>query len=318
VDVSRGDLIVAADAPPEVADQFQVRILWMAEEPMVPGRSYWMKVHAKEITATVMEIKHREDVNTGAHLAAKVLNLNEIAVATLVTSQPVVFEPYTTNRILGGFILIDRLTFATVGAGMVDFALRRASNIHWQALELGKLQRAMLKHQTPRCIWFTGLSGSGKSTVANMLEKRLHADGRHTYMLDGDNVRHGLNRDLGFSEADRVENLRRVGEVAKLMVDAGLIVLVSFISPFRADRQTARELFEPGEFIEVHVDTPLAECERRDVKGLYAKARRGELKNFTGIDSPYEPPVAAELVIDTSKDNPEACALQVLKLIEGR
>lgn len=318
VDVSRGDLIVAADAPPEVADQFQVRILWMAEEPMVPGRSYWMKVHAKEITATVMEIKHREDVNTGAHLAAKVLNLNEIAVATLVTSQPVVFEPYTTNRILGGFILIDRLTFATVGAGMVDFALRRASNIHWQALELGKFQRAMLKHQTPRCIWFTGLSGSGKSTVANMLEKRLHADGRHTYMLDGDNVRHGLNRDLGFSEADRVENLRRVGEVAKLMVDAGLIVLVSFISPFRADRQTARELFEPGEFIEVHVDTPLAECERRDVKGLYAKARRGELKNFTGIDSPYEPPVAAELVIDTSKDNPEACALQVLKLIEGR
>ena len=318
VDVSRGDLIVAADAPPEVADQFQVRILWMAEEPMVPGRSYWMKVHAKEITATVMEIKHREDVNTGAHLAAKVLNLNEIAVATLVTSQPVVFEPYTTNRILGGFILIDRLTFATVGAGMVDFALRRASNIHWQALELGKLQRAMLKHQTPRCIWFTGLSGSGKSTVANMLEKRLHADGRHTYMLDGDNVRHGLNRDLGFSEADRVENLRRVGEVAKLMVDAGLIVLVSFISPFRADRQTARELFEPGEFIEVHVETPLAECERRDVKGLYAKARRGELKNFTGIDSPYEPPVAAELVIDTSKDNPEACALQVLKLIEGR
>jgi len=318
VDVSRGDLIVAADAPPEVADQFQVRILWMAEEPMVPGRSYWMKVHAKEITATVMEIKHREDVNTGAHLAAKVLNLNEIAVATLVTSQPVVFEPYTTNRILGGFILIDRLTFATVGAGMVDFALRRASNIHWQALELGKLQRAMLKHQTPRCIWFTGLSGSGKSTVANMLEKRLHADGRHTYMLDGDNVRHGLNRDLGFSEADRVENLRRVGEVAKLMVDAGLIVLVSFISPFRTDRQTARELFEPGEFIEVHVDTPLAECERRDVKGLYAKARRGELKNFTGIDSPYEPPVAAELVIDTSKDSPEACALQVLKLIEGR
>ena len=318
VDVSRGDLIVAADAPPEVADQFQVRILWMAEEPMVPGRSYWMKVHAKEITATVMEIKHREDVNTGAHLAAKVLNLNEIAVATLVTSQPVVFEPYTTNRILGGFILIDRLTFATVGAGMVDFALRRASNIHWQALELGKLQRAMLKHQTPRCIWFTGLSGSGKSTVANMLEKRLHADGRHTYMLDGDNVRHGLNRDLGFSEADRVENLRRVGEVAKLMVDAGLIVLVSFISPFRADRQTARELFEPGEFIEVHVDTPLAECERLDVKGLYAKARRGELKNFTGIDSPYEPPVAAELVIDTSKDSPEACALQVLKLIEGR
>ena len=318
VDVSRGDMIVAVDAPPEVADQFQVKLLWMAEEVLVPGRSYLMKLHTKEVTATVMEIRYREDVNTGAHLAGKVLNLNEIAVVTLTTSQPVVFEPYTTNRTLGGFILIDRLSFATVGAGMIGFALRRSSNIHWQALEVGKAQRALQKHQTPRCIWFTGLSGSGKSTVANLLEKRLHADGRHTYLLDGDNIRHGLNRDLGFTEGDRVENLRRVGEVAKLMVDAGLVVLVSFISPFRAERRMARELFAAGEFIEIHVSTPLAECEKRDVKGLYAKARRGELKNFTGIDSPYELPDAAELVIDTSSQSPEECALAVLRLVEGR
>ena len=318
VDVSRGDMIVAVDAPPEVADQFQVKLLWMAEEVLVPGRSYLMKLHTKEVTATVMEIRYREDVNTGAHLAGKVLNLNEIAGVTRTTSQPVVFEPYTTNRTLGGFILIDRLSFATVGAGMIEFALRRSSNIHWQALEVGKAQRALQKHQTPRCIWFTGLSGSGKSTVANLLEKRLHADGRHTYLLDGDNIRHGLNRDLGYTEGDRVENLRRVGEVAKLMVDAGLVVLVSFISPFRAERRMARELFAAGEFIEIHVSTPLAECEKRDVKGLYAKARRGELKNFTGIDSPYELPDAAELVIDTSSQSPEECALAVLRLVEGR
>ncbi len=318
VDVSRGDLIVAADHPPEVADQFQVRLLWLSEEPLVPGRSYWLKAHTKEVSATVMEIKHREDVNTGVHLAAKVLNLNEIAVATLNTTHPVVFEPYTTNRTLGGFILIDKLTCATVGAGLIDFALRRSSNIHWQALEVGKSERATLKHQKPGCIWFTGLSGSGKSTVANMLEKRLHAEGRHTYMLDGDNIRHGLCRDLGFTDADRVENLRRVGEVARLMVDAGLIVLVSFISPFRAERQAARELFDQGEFLEVFVNTPLAECEKRDVKGLYAKARRGELKNFTGIDSPYEAPDDAEVTLDTSKKTPEACALEILSLIEGR
>jgi len=317
VDVSRGDLIVASDNPPEVADQFQVRLLWLSEEALVPGRPYLMKIHAKEVSATVMEIKHREDVNTGAHLAAKVLNLNEIAVATLSTSHPVPFEPYATNRSLGGFILIDRLTFATVGAGLVDFALRRSSNIHWQALEVGKEQRAAIKHQVPRCVWFTGLSGSGKSTVANLLEKRLHAAGRHTILLDGDNIRHGLNRDLGFSEADRVENLRRVSEVAKLMVDAGLIVLVSFISPYRSERRAARELFAPGEFVEVHVSTPMEECERRDVKGLYAKARRGELKNFTGIDSPYEAPENAEIVIDTSKEAPEECALQVMRHIGG-
>ena len=318
VDVSRGDLIVTTDHPPEVADQFQVKLLWLSEEPLVPGRSYWLKVHAKEVSATVMEIKHREDVNTGSHLAAKVLNLNEIAVVTISTTHPVAFEPYTVNRTLGGFVFIDKLSCATVGAGMIEFALRRSTNIHWQSLEVGKAQRALLKNQTPRCIWFTGLSGSGKSTVANQLEKRLHAEGKHTYMLDGDNVRHGLNRDLGFTDADRVENLRRVAEVAKLMVEAGLIVIVSFISPFRAERRAARDLFAPEEFVEIHVSTPIAECEKRDVKGLYAKARKGELKNFTGIDSPYEAPENAEMVIDTSTKSPEECALEVWRLIEGK
>ena len=318
VDVSRGDLIVTTDHPPEVADQFQVKLLWLSEEPLVPGRSYWLKVHAKEVSATVMEIKHREDVNTGSHLAAKVLNLNEIAVVTISTTHPVAFEPYTVNRTLGGFVFIDKLSCATVGAGMIEFALRRSTNIHWQSLEVGKAQRALLKNQTPRCIWFTGLSGSGKSTVANQLEKRLHAEGRHTYMLDGDNVRHGLNRDLGFTDADRVENLRRVAEVAKLMVEAGLIVIVSFISPFRAERRAARDLFGPEEFVEIYVSTPIAECEKRDVKGLYAKARKGELKNFTGIDSPYEAPENAEMVIDTSTKSPEECALEVWRLIEGK
>ena len=318
VDVSRGDLIVTTDHPPEVADQFQVKLLWLSEEPLVPGRSYWLKVHAKEVSATVMEIKHREDVNTGSHLAAKVLNLNEIAVVTISTTHPVAFEPYTVNRTLGGFVFIDKLSCATVGAGMIEFALRRSTNIHWQSLEVGKAQRALLKNQTPRCIWFTGLSGSGKSTVANQLEKRLHAEGKHTYMLDGDNVRHGLNRDLGFTDADRVENLRRVAEVAKLMVEAGLIVIVSFISPFRAERRAARDLFGPEEFVEIHGSTPIAECEKRDVKGLYAKARKGELKNFTGIDSPYEAPENAEMVIDTSTKSPEECALEVWRLIEGK
>ena len=318
VDVSRGDLIVTTDHPPEVADQFQVKLLWLSEEPLVPGRSYWLKVHAKEVSATVMEIKHREDINTGSHLAAKVLNLNEIAVVTISTTHPVAFEPYTVNRTLGGFVFIDKLSCATVGAGMIEFALRRSTNIHWQSLEVGKAQRALLKNQTPRCIWFTGLSGSGKSTVANQLEKKLHAEGRHTYMLDGDNVRHGLNRDLGFTDADRVENLRRVAEVAKLMVEAGLIVIVSFISPFRAERRAARDLFGPEEFVEIHVSTPIAECEKRDVKGLYAKARKGELKNFTGIDSPYETPENPEMVIDTTTKSPEECALEVWRLIEGK
>jgi bifunctional enzyme CysN/CysC len=301
VDVSRGDVIAAAADPPQAADQFEARIVWMGEHPLSPGRPYLLKLHAKEVTATVTSIKYREDVNSGAHLAAKSLALNEIAVVNLSTSEPVVFEPYSVNRALGGFILIDKLTFETVAAGMIEFALRRSANIHWQALDIDKAARAAAKHQRPRCIWFTGLSGSGKSTIANLLEKRLHAAGRHTYLLDGDNVRHGLNRDLGFTEADRVENIRRVAEVAKLMVDAGLVVIVSFISPYRAERRLARSLFAPGEFVEVFVDAPLEVCEKRDPKGLYAKARRGELRNFTGIDSAYEPPEAAEVCLETAK-----------------
>jgi bifunctional enzyme CysN/CysC len=316
VDVSRGDVLAASAIPPEAADQFEARLLWMAHHPMAPGRQYLMKIACKEVTVTVTDIKHREDINTGAHLAAKTLGLNEIATINLSTSAPVVFEPYRVNRTLGGFILIDKLTYETVGAGMVDFALRRASNIHWQALEISKVSRAAQKHQTPRCIWFTGLSGSGKSTIANLLEKRLHAEGRHTYLLDGDNVRHGLNRDLGFTEADRVENIRRVAEVAKLMVDAGLIVLVSFISPFRSERRMARSLFAEGEFMEVFVDAPIEECERRDVKGLYAKARAGQLKNFTGVDSPYEPPETPELHLMTAATPPEASAEAILKALD--
>ena len=307
VDASRGDVLVAADAPPEVADQFEAKLLWMSEHALAPGRQYLMKLACKEVTATITAIKFREDVNSGAQLAAKVLGLNEIAVVTLSTSAPLVFEPYATNQTLGGFILVDKLTFETVGAGMIEFALRRANNIHWQELELNKATRAAQKQQTPRCVWLTGLSGSGKSTLANLLEKRLFAEGKHTYVLDGDNVRHGLNRNLGFTEADRVENIRRVAEVARLMVDAGLIVVVSFISPFAADRAMARSLFAPDEFIEVFVDTPLEECERRDVKGLYAKARKGELKNFTGIDSPYEAPGQADVHLQTAKLSLDQC-----------
>jgi bifunctional enzyme CysN/CysC len=287
----------------------------MAEHAMTPGRQYLLKLACKEVSATVTAIKYREDVNTGAHLPAKTLELNGIATVNISTSAPLVFEPYGVNRTLGSFIVVDKLTFETVGAGMIDFALRRASNIHWQALELNKASRAAIKHQTPRCVWFTGLSGSGKSTLSSLLEKRLHAEGRHTYVLDGDNVRHGLSRDLGFTEADRVENIRRVAEVAKLMVDAGLIVLVSFISPFTSERRMARSLFEEGEFVEVFVDSPLDECERRDAKGLYAKARRGELKNFTGIDSPYEPPQAPEVHLHTDRESPEACVDAVLRAL---
>jgi bifunctional enzyme CysN/CysC len=307
VDASRGDVLVASANPPEVADQFEAKLLWMVEHPMSPGRQYLMKLACKEVTATVTAIKYREDVNTGAHLAATNLGLNEIATVNLSTSAPLVFEPYGVNRVLGGFILIDKLSFETVGAGMIDFALRRSSNIHWQALELNKEARAAQKHQTPRCVWFTGLSGSGKSTIANLLERRLHAEGKHTYLLDGDNVRHGLNRDLGFTEADRVENIRRVAEVARLMADAGLIVLVSFISPFISERRMARDLFAAGEFVEVYVDTPIEECERRDVKGLYAKARAGALKNFTGIDSPYEAPQAPEVHLEAGRLSTDAC-----------
>ena len=313
VDVSRGDVIVASEAPPEVADQFEARLLWMAEHPMVPGRPYLLKLHCKEVTATVTDIKYCEDIDSGAHLAAKSLALNEIAVVNLSLSQPVVFEPYGRNRILGSFILIDKLTFETVGAGMIAFALRRASNIHWQALEINQQVRAIMKQQAARCIWFTGLSGAGKSTIANLLEKRLHAEGKHTYILDGDNVRHGLNRDLGFTEVDRVENIRRIAEVAKLMVDAGLIVLVSFISPYRSERRLARSLFADGEFMEVYVDAPIEECEERDSKGLYAKARRGELKNFTGIDSEYQAPEAPEIHLLTATTDVEACTALILR-----
>jgi bifunctional enzyme CysN/CysC len=315
VDVSRGDVLAAADAPPQVADQFEAKLLWMSEHAMAPGRQYLMKHACKEVTATIADIKYREDVDSGAHLAAKSLSLNEIAVVTISTSAPLVFEPYAVNQSLGGFILIDKLTFDTVGAGMINFALRRASNIHWQALELNKTTRAAQKHQTPRCIWFTGLSGSGKSTIANALEQRLFAQGRHTYLLYGDNVRHGLNRNLGFTEVDRVENIRRVAEVARLMVDAGLIVLVSFISPFEAERRMARNLFGEGEFVEVFVDVPFDECARRDVKGLYAKALRGELKNFTGLDSPYEPPQTPEVHLLAAQHAIDQCVEQVLRAL---
>ena len=314
VDVARGDVIAARDDAPQVADQFEAKILWMSEHALVAGRPYLLKLHARETNASVTAIKYREDVETGAHLAAKTLALNEIGVVNLSTTLPLVFEPYAANRTMGGFILIDKLTFETVGAGMIDFALRRASNIHWQAIDLNKATRAATMGQQPRCIWFTGLSGSGKSTIANLLEKRLHAQGRHTYLLDGDNVRHGLNRDLGFTEADRVENIRRVAEVAKLMVDAGLVVVVSFISPFRAERRMARELFAPGEFVEVFVDAPLEVCEKRDPKGLYAKARRGELRNFTGIDSAYEPPESPEVHLLTAEVDAEDCVRRLMDL----
>jgi bifunctional enzyme CysN/CysC len=276
-----------------------------------------MKLACKEVTASVTSIKFLEDVNTGSHLAAKLLQLNDIARVTLSTSAPLVFEPYAHNPTLGGFVLIDKLSCETVGAGMIEFALRRASNIHWQTITVNQAARSQLKQQQPRCIWFTGLSGSGKSTLANLLEQRMHLDGRHTYVLDGDNLRHGLNRDLGFTEADRVENIRRVAQVARLMVDAGLIVLVSLISPYRADRAMARSLFAPGEFVEVFVDASLAICEERDVKGLYAKARRGELKNFTGIDSPYEAPLTPEVHLQVAELDAQECLMQLHSRIKA-
>ena len=317
VDASRGDVIAVADHPVEVADQFEGEILWMSEHPMLPGRSYAGQIHSKSANVSITNIKHRLDINSGARLAAKALGLNEIATVNISFDRPVPYTAYRDNHRLGAFILIDKLTHETVCAGVIHFALRRAVNVHWQALEVTKPARAGLKQQQPRCLWFTGLSGSGKSTVANMLEKRLHADGRHTYILDGDNVRHGLNRDLGFTEADRVENIRRIGEVAKLLVDAGLIVIVSFISPYRAERELARGLFESGEFVEIFVDTPLEECERRDVKGLYAKARRGELKNFTGIDSDYEAPEAPEIHLRTLETKPEVCVERIVEWLRS-
>lgn len=317
LDISRGDVIASAAQPAQVADQFAAHVLWMDANPLLPGRSYWLKIGARTVTASVTEIKHKVDVNTQAQLAARRLELNEVAWCNLGLDQPIAFEAYRDNRELGSFVLIDRQTNATVAAGTLDFALRRAENIHWQPVDVDKAARARAKRQTPRCVWFTGLSGSGKSTIANLVDKQLHALGHHTFILDGDNVRHGLNKDLGFTDADRVENIRRVAEVAKLMTDAGLIVLVSFISPFRAERQLARELFGPGEFVEAFVDTPLEEAERRDVKGLYAKARAGKIPNFTGIDSPYEAPDAPELHLATLEDDPQALAQRVVDFLRG-
>jgi bifunctional enzyme CysN/CysC len=318
IDISRGDLIVAADAPSPVAGQFEATVVWMDDEPLPPGRAYLLKIGARTVGASVTEIKHRVNVNTLEHTAAKRLELNEIGVCNISLDQAVPFEAYADNRELGGFILIDRISNRTVGAGMLNFALRRADNIHWQHTDVTKQSRAALKGQRGQVVWLTGLSGAGKSTIANLVEKRLHALGRHTYLLDGDNVRHGLNKNLGFTEEDRVENIRRVAEVAKLMVDAGLIVLTAFISPFRAERRMAREILEGGEFIEVFVDTPLAVAEQRDVKGLYAKARAGQLKNFTGIDSPYEAPEAPELRIDTTTMSPVEAAERIVEWLEGR
>ena len=313
VDISRGDAIVTVDAPASVADQFEANLVWMSDEALVPGRQYLMKIGAKTVTMTIAPPKYKVNVNTLEHLAAKTLELNEIGVCNLSLDQAVAFDPYTENRDMGSFIIIDRASNTTVAAGMLHFALRRSQNIHWQAIEVNKAAHAKLKGQRPAVVWFTGLSGAGKSTIANFVEKRLHALGRHTYLLDGDNVRHGLNKDLGFTEADRVENIRRVAEVSKLMLDAGLITLVSFISPFRTERDMARSLMQEGEFCEVFVDTPLGVAEERDPKGLYKKARRGDLKNFTGIDSPYEAPQNPELRIDTTSLSPEDAAERIVE-----
>ncbi len=315
VDCSRGCVIAQADAPPQVADQFEATIVWMADEALLPGRAYWLKLGTQTVSATVQEPKYQVNVNTMQQLAAKTLELNAIGVAELTTDRGLIFAPYAEDRALGGFILIDKLTNATVAAGMIHFALRRSQNVHWQALEIGREQLADLKNQKPAVLWFTGLSGAGKSTIANIVAARLHRMNRHTFLLDGDNVRHGLNKDLGFTAADRVENIRRVGEVAKLMADAGLIVITAFISPFRAERQMVRDMLPPGEFIEVFIDTPLADAEARDVKGLYKQARSGKLKNFTGIDSPYEAPDAAEIRIDTTRMTPDEAAELIVKAL---
>ena len=312
VDAGRGHVLAAVQAPLAHSDQVVADVLWFDEAPLLPGRRYQLKLATRTVGARISELKHRHDPESLQPLAAKRLGFNEIGEIALSLDVPVAYVPYAENAALGGFILVDPLTRATVGAGMIRHGLRRADNIHWQALDVDRKARAALKGQHPRCVWFTGLSGAGKSTIANLVERGLLARGLHTYLLDGDNVRHGLNRDLGFTDEDRVENLRRVAEVAKLMTDAGLVVLVSFISPFRAERAAARALFDDGDFIEVFVDTPLAEAERRDVKGLYAKARRGELPNFTGIDSPYETPDYAELVLDTATESSEALAERVI------
>jgi bifunctional enzyme CysN/CysC len=314
VECARGSVIVAAAEPPQVADQFEATIVWMAEEPLLPGRSYLMKLATQTVAASVAEPKYEIDVNSGAHAAAQALALNAIGVAEVTTAVPIVFEPYADSRDLGGFILIDRESDATVAAGMINFALRRSQNIHRQAMDVSREAHAALKHQKPAVLWLTGLSGAGKSTIANLVEKELLRMNRHTFLLDGDNVRHGLNKDLGFTDADRIENIRRVGEVARLMADAGLIVITAFISPFRAERAMVRAMMAPGEFLEIHIDTPLAAAEARDVKGLYAKARAGQLKNFTGIDSPYEAPETPEIRIDTTLHS----AAEAAKLIVDR
>jgi len=318
IDVSRGDVIAAADDPPEVADQLQAHVVWMAEEEMLPGRPYLLQCGARSVTATLAAPRYALNVNTLEHLAARTLGLNEIGVCNLSLSAPIPFDPYAANRDTGGFILIDRMTNATVAAGMIDFALRRASNIHWQAIEVGPEAHAALKGHGAGVVWFTGLSGAGKSTIANLLEKRLHGLGIHTMLLDGDNVRHGLNRDLGFTDADRVENIRRVAEVAKLMTDAGLVVLVSFISPFRSERELARSRIGEAGMIEVYVDTPVAVAEARDPKGLYRKARAGQLPHFTGIDSPYEAPTDPEVRVDTTTATPEDAVETILALLRSR
>ncbi|WP_237151513.1 sulfate adenylyltransferase subunit CysN [Oryzibacter oryziterrae] len=318
IDISRGDVLTAPDNRPEVSDQFAAHLIWMADEPLYPGRPYLIKLGTKLVPGQVTEIKHKIDVNTFSELAAKTLALNEVAVVNFALSEAIAFDPYCEHHDTGAFIVIDRISNLTVGAGMVDFGLRRASNIHWQALDVTKESRAAAKQQKPVVLWFTGLSGSGKSTIANLVERRLHSLDRHTFTLDGDNVRHGLNKDLGFSDADRVENIRRVAETAKLFVDAGLIVLVSFISPFRSERQLARELLEDGEFVEIFVNTPLDVAEARDPKGLYKKAREGKIQNFTGISSPYEAPENPELTLDTTAYTSEELADQIVAWLDKR
>ncbi len=322
VDCSRGDVISIADSPPEVADQFEATIVWMADEAMIAGRPYWLKLGTQLVSATIAAPKYQVNVNTMEHLAARTFELNAIGVATLSTDKPLVFEAYDAgdggfNKALGGFILIDKISNATVAAGMLNFSLRRAQNVHWQVTDVDREAHARLKIQSPAVLWFTGLSGAGKSTIANLVEKKLHRMHRHTFLLDGDNVRHGLNKDLGFTEADRIENIRRVGEVARLMADAGLIVITAFISPFRVERQMVRDMLPPGEFIEIHIDTPLAAAEARDVKGLYKKARAGQLKNFTGIDSPYEAPENPDIRIDTTAMTPDEAADIIVERLLG-
>jgi bifunctional enzyme CysN/CysC len=318
IDVARGDLLVPPPAPAEFADQFAAHLVWMKDEPLVPGRAYWLKLGTRTVSATVTALKHRIDIASGAHLAAHTLTLNEIGYCNIAASVPVAFDPYAKCRETGGFILIDRLTQETAAAGVIDFALRRATNVHWQDLAVGPKQRTELNGHQAAVLWFTGLSGAGKSTIANRLEQRLLALGCHTMLLDGDNVRHGLNRDLGFTDADRVENIRRVGEVARLMSDAGLIVICAFISPFRADRQMARDTAAPYSFLEVFVDTPIEECARRDPKGLYAKVQAGEIPNFTGIGSAYEPPENPEVHLLTVERNPDSLADELVAELRRR